>query len=479
MPNDATSATVTAGNLPPFALPQSVFMISLASNVLFGQTLDLQKKINDYLGVAGQAEGEFFQKMNTPNPLYQCLTPPSSNDTPDWQTAWGPAVFRAKFNPGATNAIFVAYSAGLMTYVVAIAGTNPLGANALLFQDLDVLPKNMKAWPPTQTSDTPPQLSWTSAPNPASTQPALAEGTSEGLERLFELEAVSSTSPKTPVTLQAFLKGVEDPEATLIFTGHSLGGALSPMLALLLYPQPSVKPSPWQNVYILPTAGPTPGNQGLADIFKQAYPPQPISVYTPGGKIGGFAQFTFWNKNYANVHDVVPRAWNELSGLVTQPARPLLEWWPSFFAGGARLAPVSRIVHVEALGPYAAGLVDKMTTRAGYSGGETPYYVPAVQQVTFTGQWGKWNKHAGYPWSWDPKTPPEKLWTMLGLGSYILNAHLSQYPFAFLGASTPAPAHAKGDVFDGVDEPADAAEAEAETGTADAATKDEKLPHTV
>ncbi|MEI9928175.1 MAG: hypothetical protein WDN44_11360 [Sphingomonas sp.] len=83
--------------------------------------------------------------------------------------------------------------------------------------------------------------------------------------------------PRTGVTLKAYLDSVADPAETLIFTGHSLGGALAPTLALLLYPAPPASPTAnvarWANIFILPTAGPTPGTQAIADLFAAAYPP--------------------------------------------------------------------------------------------------------------------------------------------------------------------------------------------------------------
>ncbi|WP_188583142.1 lipase family protein [Azorhizobium oxalatiphilum] len=416
-------------------------MLSLASNILFGQKgsqAELTKQIQEYVGVPGGAQGTFFGLLNTPSPDYQCLTAPTAGGTPDWKVAWGPAVFEAPLNKGATNTMFAAYSAGLKTYVVAIAGTNPIGFNALLFQDLDVNPAHMKAWPPAQNAQDPTKLTWTLLANPAKTAPALAEGTSEGLDNLFAFKATSITSPDTPVTLQAFLKTVEDEAATLIFTGHSLGGALSPTLALLLYPQPSA--SRWQNVHILPTAGPTPGNEGLANLFTQAYRPKPIPAYTPGGKQGGTALFTQWNSNYANVNDVVPRAWDHLNGVVIAAiSKP----FKIFYEGGIPLTPL-------AFGAATDGAVFLLRQRAGYQSGKTDYYAPAVPQVVFTGGWGHWADGSGYPPAWVSETLPAEI-NKDALVQYVLEAHLATYPFAFLGAKTPVGLNGEVGLFGALD----------------------------
>lgn len=434
-----TYRTDGAGNLLPFSLPQTVFMLSLASNFLFDVAEDearLLKRFREYLGVPGQKAGSFFTKMNAASPNHQCLAcPPDSSGPADWQIAWGPALFKAHHNTGATNAAFVAYSAKLKTYVTAIAGTNPLGTNALLFQDLDVAPKNMVEWPPREnTKDTPPSLVWTSASHPKASQHALAEGTSYGLSRLYRMEAPGMADPEgKPVTLRVFLDSVADTSATLIFTGHSLGGALSPILALLLYPE-AAKPV-WKNVYILATAGPTPGNAGLKGAFDKTYRCEPAPPYTHGGKQGGFAHFTHWNANYVNIFDVVPRAWDKLDKLAPIPVDPLKPW-PSFFSGNATLEPK--------LGGVVSVQVSLLKERAGYKEHKTDYYAPALEQKVFTGQWGSWGDDRAYPPVWVPKPPLRELTDFAQLSASILDAHLPQYPFAFLGVNAPP-----GDLQDG------------------------------
>lgn len=425
----------TATNLPPFSLPQTVYMISLASNFLFnriGEKARLLAEIQEYLGVPGKRFGAFFQTMNVPSARYQCLAcPPGSAGPADWQVAWGPALFEAWDNIGATNTAFVAYSAKLNTYVVAIAGTNPVGANAMLFQDLDVNPAHMVAWRPTvDRKHVPPRLIWEKTPHPKSDKPALAKGTSEGVSRLYELQGTSIHDPDKAVTLEVFLESVANTSATLIFTGHSLGGALSPMLALLLYPEPSK--SRWANVYILATAGPTPGNQALANLFAdpKAYPRRAIAPYEPAGTQGGFARFTDWNVNYANDHDLVPRAWDRLVGIVEKPGKSK-DPWPCFFSEEASLKPIPGL---EVFTMLAA-----MEKRAGYTDDKTPYYAPALPQVSFSGQWGKWGPSGdGYPPVWKPDVPPAGGMDLKAFVNDTLNAHLPQYPFAFLGANAPA-----------------------------------------
>ncbi len=63
----------------------------------------------------GTSYAGFFSQMN------------SSLAGGDWKVVWGPCVYSRKptLPSSATNAMYVAYSAKLSTYVVAIAATNP------------------------------------------------------------------------------------------------------------------------------------------------------------------------------------------------------------------------------------------------------------------------------------------------------------------------------------------------------------------
>ncbi|PKU23783.1 hypothetical protein CWS72_14945 [Telmatospirillum siberiense] len=436
-------------------------MLNLASNALFDKTGEpdvLQAELAAFLagtpGTDPSDQGPFYKFMNTPSPNYPCLTlPPENASQGDWGTVWGPVVFQAKNNQGATNTMFVAQSPSLKIYVVAIAGTNPAGWTGATLEDLDVAPADMKAWPPTANlTPTPNQLVWngfSSAPSPST--PAIDAGTADGISNLYTMQ-----DPNSGQTLVQFLnsKSVTQTGQTLVFTGHSLGGALAPTLAMLLYPQAAQSPTPsdknapnpeasgWANVYILASAGPTPGTPGFAGLFFTPPASQQVGPYTPAPTSAqpcDYCDWTFgyWNMNYANTYDVVPRAWWGLAGLIEQPTGSDVNY-PSFFAGGAELAPKMGKLDLDPAGPDAYALMNDMMSKSGYDGGSTAYYTPCLMQSPFYGKWGSWGTDATqYPPAWTPATPPTLITYFADLIPWVLNAHLGQYSYALLGYPSP------------------------------------------
>lgn len=483
--------SVNSGNMPAYNLPQTVFMLSQGSNYLFDQKApvsELQAAISWFLNTPGEG---FFGRLNTPSSSYPCLAS-LEGASPDWATVWGPVVYQAPLNAGATNAMYVARSAQLNTYVIAIAGTNPTGWSALVIDDLNVGPANMVSWPPTlNTLTTPSSLSWANNPNDPNAC-SIDAGTSAGIDALYAMQDTSRTgNPTLAQFLIALQASGGQAGQTLVFTGHSLGGALSPTLAMLFYPDavasaasgndtmPNLA-SGWENIYILPTAGPTPGTPAFAAQFYSpvvqttppasvlpvpvtspptppvvtsgAYPPTPTNA--PASTAG--AQFAYWNMNYANVYDVVPRAWTGLDMLVEEQT---IDSYPSFFANGSILGGVPGV----GAGALLFGLVNDAMTRSGYDGQTTPYYAPCLPHYPLngatTGAWGQWVPTAvqypatAYPSTWTtfPANPPNPPAGALqqppiapytkeiatDVSPYILNAHLDQYTFALLGYAAP------------------------------------------
>jgi hypothetical protein len=212
-----------------------------------------------------------------------------------WSTVWGPAVFESEPGPTsyADNVMYVAANADNSVYLVGIAGTSPNSKYDINQEDLAV--QDTVAWnaafPGLQPYEQPSGLS-----------PYLSAGTALGVNNLLGMVDTLGTKQ----TLLAFLQSLPSSttgKATLIFAGHSLAGALSPSLALAFF-NPNggtLKVSAWADVYLYPTAGPTPGNADFGAYLSAVFPPTAPAPGSPGYQV--------WNRNVMNTIDVVPHAW--------------------------------------------------------------------------------------------------------------------------------------------------------------------------
>jgi len=76
------------------------------------------------------------------------------------------------------------------------------------------------------------------------------------------------SQPGFAETLPEFLRSELSANASLVITGHSLGGALSPVVALTLSDRRNQwDPNGWATLSCVPSAGPTPGNQDFATYY--------------------------------------------------------------------------------------------------------------------------------------------------------------------------------------------------------------------
>ena len=242
---------------------------------LWQQTFTLSYMVNADYGVLGITTEGLVNDLTSSiqsrlaNPGLQNLIGSS------WELAWGPCVFQRPLSLYADNAMYVAHDQANDIYVVAIAATNIDSLYDIQVEDLDVTP-----------------ISWPyggSAPN--GTQ--IATGTSDGVKVLLAMQSQGQT-------LLSYLQTVADASSsTLIFAGHSLGGALSPTLALALTNQ-GLNLGDWKAVHVYPTAGPTAGNATFAAYFSQTFPQSAT----------GSQPWQVWNADLANGLDIVPRAWN-------------------------------------------------------------------------------------------------------------------------------------------------------------------------
>lgn len=165
-----------------------------------------------------------------------------------WQIVWGPVVYQAALSEYADDSMFVLRGVGpddAPVYIVAIAGTNPASAFGWL-QDFAVF-----------------------FPVPFQDGSLISQGTRMGVSILEALP-----DPTTYAPLQQFLAGSASTDATLIFIGHSLCGALAPALALDLAVNLGFDLAAWKSVFMYPTAGATPGHRAFADLFAKIFPEQ-------------------------------------------------------------------------------------------------------------------------------------------------------------------------------------------------------------
>lgn len=207
-----------------------------------------------------------------------------------WETVWGPVVFEN--SPSSTsyadNTMYVAANADQTAYVVAIAGTNPNSKYDENDEDGDV--NHTSSWAAAFPGSQP----------PAGLSPYISAGTQSGVNALLGMIDTLQNTNQTLATFLQSLPASKTKQATLIFCGHSLAGALAPTLALAFFNPAGGKLSlsNWGNVYVYPTAGPTPGNADFGTFFSTVF-----------GSIGT-GTYQVWNQNVWNSIDVVPHAWN-------------------------------------------------------------------------------------------------------------------------------------------------------------------------
>ncbi len=166
-----------------------------------------------------------------------------------WTLVWGPGVFQVVPGAVAANTLFVAEHEETGELFVAIAGTNPFSAYAWFVEDFQV--SETRAW---GHGDAPESV-------------ALSKGTLKGLLALQGMVPPSGI-PGENTTLVDFLSerfAVEGDPVEVTVSGHSLGGALSPTLALwLLDTQKEWDQHGRALMSVYAYAGPTPGNDDFA-----------------------------------------------------------------------------------------------------------------------------------------------------------------------------------------------------------------------
>jgi len=285
--------------MPTYSLQQTAFLMSMAASMEnatgdMGIVEDLEKKLKN--AIEGFLDDATVQA-----------------DIGSWSIVWGPVVWEEGLELVGGNAMFVAKgtdAAGNDVYVVAVAATNFNSLYDVFTEDGDV-------------TLTP----WTYPLPSGATVPNVTTGTMDGVENLLGM------SDRSGGSLQTYLGTVASTSATLVFTGHSLGGALSPALALALFAD-TMDTSDWGAVYLYPTAGPSVGDANYFLLWNSVFP----VVQDASGET--------WNQLVWNTQDVVPQAWALLGQINT-------------------LYPSSDIAWTNCLANVQNGLLAKAATAGG------------------------------------------------------------------------------------------------------------------
>ncbi|NER19875.1 MAG: lipase family protein [Symploca sp. SIO1C2] len=200
----------------------------------------------------------------------------------EWNLVWGPVVDNTPLQtlsktpkelPYASNSMYVAQKDN--QYVVSIAASN----GKSLFDSM------------VEDSFVGRQIDWEYADEfPEELDPKIAGGTLIGLNILLNMN--SPGQGKLLDFLGEAVQGPNDEVPEIIFTGISLGGALSPVLALAaLDSQDTWAHGNPFNIYVEPIAGQTPGNEDFSTYYD-------ISLGNNTTRI--------WNSI-----DIIPHLWNE------------------------------------------------------------------------------------------------------------------------------------------------------------------------
>jgi hypothetical protein len=275
-----------------YATQQQIYSLSFIANAAFGLSMPSLEDLQGYVtAVTTQVIGSTATKYN-----------PTAYIGTDWVSVWGTIVYSNSPNNEVVvvdNAMGLFYSPSQNLFVIAIAGTNGNSS-------YDWFSENFKMNTTVAWQDIIGQGGAT-VPSPYQ-DAAIATGFATGLDILAN-KMVDANGKTMLQALNAYLVTNKTQDATLAITGHSLGGALCPVLALYIYQMQQNSTLNWNTtngvttISAFPTAGPTAGESNFA-----AYYASVVSA----------SEGTFTYLSQYNPLDVVPQAWM-LSSMETVP----------------------------------------------------------------------------------------------------------------------------------------------------------------
>lgn len=199
----------------------------------------------------------------------------------DWKVVWGPTIYTFDLAILQDNMMFVAQQiSNPSNYIVAVRGTNGTAMLDWIEEDFEVWSKVPWRFPSS--------IGFVGNPH-------ISKGTHIGIDALLhKMSPLSSAIPGYPDNITSFLQKIaEKGKVNISFTGHSLGGALAPTLALWFRQDQHIAGG-WDlsgnaTISTVPFAGATAGDGDFAKLFNLL--------------IGSNCQRFHCNQ------DVVPHAW--------------------------------------------------------------------------------------------------------------------------------------------------------------------------
>ncbi|KXJ86404.1 hypothetical protein Micbo1qcDRAFT_179938 [Microdochium bolleyi] len=214
-----------------------------------------------------------------------------------WTVSWGPYVHKPRIAKYPQNVWYAAVSESQKYVVVSVAGTAPDSLPAW-FNNLDVARVvDFAAW-----TDAWRQSGKVTDPlivDPTSIDPNsayISNGTADGVRNVLSKQSALPSDNNKRVW--EYLAGV-DPSYTILFAGHSMGGAIAPTMAMCLKQSGLIGS---RGMYAMPSAGASPGNAVFNDkYYNQSFKQAPIP--------GVIADYAVFNTDLFNSNDIVPQAW--------------------------------------------------------------------------------------------------------------------------------------------------------------------------
>ncbi|WP_052596937.1 hypothetical protein [Aureispira sp. CCB-QB1] len=252
---------------PTYSREQQIYSLSFSTNSAFG----LSWPQSDCK--SGMAAMQSYVTKVSKDVLAQTTTLIGT-----WNSVWGPVVYAQ--NPTsnsvhADNTMGAYYNPSEQLLVISIAGTNSISTYGWLVQDFSV--NSLVEW---------------ESITGVSYSGHIAKGTSIGLQILLSMK--DDTGNTLLESLRSYIVSNTIPTGIEIaVTGHSLGGALAPTLALYLSDKKATwDPSNKAQLSTYPTAGPTPGDKDFATYYQKQIKANKIAYHSK-----------------YNTIDVVPHAW--------------------------------------------------------------------------------------------------------------------------------------------------------------------------